>query len=152
MWYTLAMAHEHDETGHRAEQALIQARQSKAERVRARGENPFANDVGPKLPGGVTYDIKDVRALADGAREGGKYVEERVRALAAGKVIHVRGRLIALRSTGGLSFLPVRDTTGEIQLLVSEDKLGADYARLSDLDVGDIIEAEGALTASKRGE
>jgi len=146
------MPPEHDESGHRAEQALIQARQSKAERLRARKENPFANDVGPRLPGGKTLDIRDVRALAEGAREGGKYVEEKVRALATGQVFHVRGRVLALRSTGGLSFLPLRDTTGEIQLLVSEAKLGAEYERLADLDVGDIIEAEGTLTASKRGE
>jgi len=146
------MPAEHDESSHRAEQALIQARQTKAERIRARGENPFANDVGPKLPGGQTRDIRDVRALADGAREGGKYAEERVRALASDQVFHVRGRVIALRSTGGLSFLPLRDATGEIQLLVSEAKLGAEYERLADLDVGDIIEAEGTLTASKRGE
>ncbi|MFO0670768.1 MAG: OB-fold nucleic acid binding domain-containing protein [Polyangiaceae bacterium] len=49
-------------------------------------------------------------------------------------------------------FLRLRDRTGEIQLLVSEAVLGADYARLADLDVGDIVEAEGAITASKRGE
>jgi lysyl-tRNA synthetase class 2 len=146
------MSQEHDESSHRAEQALIQARQSKAERLRARGENPFANDVGPKLPGGKTYDIADVRALADDGREGGKYVEEKVRSLAKDREFHVRGRVIALRSTGGLSFLPLRDTTGEIQLLVSEAKLGAAYERMADLDVGDIIEAEGTLTASKRGE
>ena len=59
---------------------------------------------------------------------------------------------MALRSTGGLSFLRLRDRTGEIQLLVSEAALGADYARLADIDVGDIVEAEGTLTASKRGE
>jgi lysyl-tRNA synthetase class 2 len=46
----------------------------------------------------------------------------------------------------------VRDRTGEIQLLVSEAALGPAYDRLSELDVGDIIEAEGQLTASKRGE
>jgi lysyl-tRNA synthetase, class II len=138
--------------GHSAEQALIQARQSKAERIRARGENPFANDVRPKLPGGETLDIRAVRAVAEGAREGGKYVEEKVRAVAGDRLFHLRGRLMALRSTGGLSFLPLRDTTGEIQLLVSEAKLGAGYERLADLDVGDIIEAEGTLTASKRGE
>ncbi len=146
------MPQDHEEPGHRSEQALIQARQSKAERVRARGENPFANDVGPKLPGGRTYDIRDVRALAEGARDGGKYQEEKVRSIAGDKVFHVRGRLMALRSTGGLSFLPLRDTTGEIQLLISEAKLGTEYGRLADLDVGDVIEAEGTLTASKRGE
>src|SRR5262249_52556547 len=37
--------------------------------------------------------------------------------------------------------------------LVSEAALGADaYARLPEIDVGDIVEAEGTLTASKRGE
>jgi lysyl-tRNA synthetase class 2 len=138
--------------GKRAEQTLMDARQSKAERLRARGENPFANDVGPKLPGGETLDIGDVRALAESGREGGKYVEEKVRSLTGDRTFHVRGRLMALRSTGGLSFLPIRDTTGEIQLLVSEAKLGASYEHLADLDVGDIIEAEGTLTASKRGE
>jgi lysyl-tRNA synthetase class 2 len=134
-----------------SEQAIIEARQTKAARVRARGENPFANDVSPRL-GGETVDIADLRARVDGARVEGKYAEDRVRAIAGGQLFHVRGRLRALRSTGGLSFLPVRDRTGEIQLLVSEATLGKDYARLDDLDVGDIIEAEGTLTASKRGE
>jgi lysyl-tRNA synthetase, class II len=141
-----------DEPHGRAEQALIQARRSKAERVRARGENPFANDVRPRLPGSKTFDIAAVRAIADGARVDGKYSEEKVRDLAGEQRIHVRGRLLALRSTGGLSFLPIRDRTGEIQLLVSEKILGEDYPRLGELDVGDILEAEGMLTATKRGE
>jgi lysyl-tRNA synthetase class 2 len=140
-----------EESAHKAEQALIQTRQGKAQRIRDRGESPFANDVVPRQ-GGTTYDIGDVRALAEAARVDGKYAEDKVVAIAAGRVFHVRGRLIALRSTGGLSFLPLRDRTGEIQLLVSEAKLGADYAHLADLDVGDIVEAEGTLTASKRGE
>src|SRR6202042_3869533 len=91
-------------------------------------------------------------ALVLPARIDGKYTEDKVRAIAEGRVFHIRGRLIALRSTGGLSFLRLRDRTGEIQLLVSEAALGATYERLSELDVGDIVEAEGELTASKRGE
>jgi lysyl-tRNA synthetase class 2 len=135
-----------------SEQAIIQSRRTKAARVRARGENPFANDVSPRLVGGKTVDIADLRARVGDARRDGKYAEDRVRAITAGEVFHIRGRLRALRSTGGLTFLPVRDRTGEIQLLVSEASLGKDYERLLDLDVGDIIEAEGTLTASKRGE
>jgi lysyl-tRNA synthetase class 2 len=135
-----------------SEQALIEARRSKADRVRARHENPFANDVGPRLPGGKTYDIAVVRARAEGARTEGKYAEERVKELAGGETFHVRGRIIALRSTGGLSFVRLRDRTGELQLLVSQANLGADYEHLSELDVGDVVEAEGPLTASKRGE
>jgi lysyl-tRNA synthetase class 2 len=135
-----------------SEQAIIDARRGKAERVRASGENPFANDVRPET-GGRTCDVAEARAIADGARDAaGRYDEARVRELAAGAVLHVRGRILALRSTGGLSFLRLRDRTGEIQLLVSHAVLGEDYDRLGDLDVGDFVQAEGTLTASKRGE
>ena len=137
---------------HPAEQALIETRKAKARRVRERGENPFANDVGPRV-GGTTFDLAAVRALAASARDGaGKYTEAAVRDLAAGKILHVRGRVLALRSTGGLSFLRLRDRTGELQLLVSESVMGEEYTRLHDLDLGDVVEAEGTLTASKRGE
>ena len=133
---------------HSAEQALIDARRAKAARVRARGDNPFANDV----PADVA-DIAAVRARADGARdEAGRYAEEAVKSLVAGRTFTVLGRVVALRSTGGLSFLRLRDRTGEIQLLVSQATLGEGYAALDDLDVGDIVEAAGTLTASKRGE
>jgi lysyl-tRNA synthetase class 2 len=64
----------------------------------------------------------------------------------------LRGRVIAFRSAGGLSFLRIRDREAEIQLLVSEAAYGEDYPRLAEIDVGDIVEAEGELTASKRGE
>ncbi|MGH7272607.1 MAG: lysine--tRNA ligase [Polyangiaceae bacterium] len=145
-----------DGTGREAPQtsgdAIVAARRAKAENVRARGEQPFRNDVIPRH-GGRTVDIADARALAESARDAsGRYDEVRVRGAAAGAVVHVRGRVLALRSTGGLTFLRVRDRTGEIQLLVSERSLGAEYERLSDIDTGDIIEAEGPLTASKRGE
>src|ERR1700744_4795103 len=94
-----------DREGHSAEQAIIDARRSKAERVRARGENPFANDVVPRL-GGATTDVGAGGAAAAGARDGvGRYEEAKVRALAGDRVFHVRGRVVTLRSTGGLSFL-----------------------------------------------
>jgi lysyl-tRNA synthetase class 2 len=136
----------------KTEQSIIDARRTKAERMRGRGENPFANDVHPRL-GGQTRDVAEVRAIAEPARDpAGRYEEARVVALAGDKLLHIRGRVMVLRSTGGLSFLRLRDRTGEIQLLVSEATLGADYARLEDVDMGDVIEAEGRLTASKRGE
>src|ERR1019366_10539373 len=135
-----------------SEDAIIDARRAKAAALRARGETPFANDTAPRL-GGHTGDIGQARATADDARDAaGRYDESRVRALVGQEIFHVRGRVIALRSTGGLSFIRLRDRTGEIQLLVSEEALGAAYARLSEFDVGDVLEAEGELTASKRGE
>jgi lysyl-tRNA synthetase class 2 len=146
------MSDETDREGHSAEQAIIDARRAKAERVRARGDNPFANDVTPRL-GGKTRDVAEVRAAAETAQDAaGKYDEARVRALTGEATWHVRGRVVALRSTGGLSFLRVRDRTGEIQLLVSQAMLGGDYEKLAEIDVADVVEAEGTLTASKRGE
>jgi lysyl-tRNA synthetase class 2 len=139
------------ETAHSAEQALLDARRAKADAIRARGENPFANDV--EGWGGETGrdDIHDVRVSADDARDAeGKYVAERVEK--AGGTVHVAGRVVALRSTGGLSFVRLRDRTGEIQLMLDQSKLGAAYDRLADVDVGDILEALGGLTVSKRGE
>jgi lysyl-tRNA synthetase class 2 len=134
------------------EHAILAARRAKADRVRERGESPFANDVTPRL-GGRTCDVAAARSLADAARDtAGRYDEAAVRAAAGSALLHVRGRIVVMRSTGALSFLRLRDRTGEIQLLVSQAILGADYDRLADLDVGDIVEAEGVLTASKRGE
>jgi lysyl-tRNA synthetase class 2 len=135
-----------------AERAIVDARRAKADRMRGRGQRPFANDVAPRL-GGRTFDIAEARSVADAARDAaGHYDEARVRSLGDDALFHVRGRVVAFRSTGGLSFLRLRDRTGEIQLLVSQAVLGEDYERLVDLDVGDFVEAEGSLSASKRGE
>ena len=135
-----------------AEDALIAARRAKADRLRARGENPFANDVLPRS-GGTTVDISDLRGKAAAAAgDDGRFTEERVKEVATGALFHLRGRVVAFRSTGGLSFLRLRDRTGEVQLLVSEAAMGAGYEALDDIDMGDIVETEGTLTASKRGE
>ncbi|MCL2776716.1 MAG: lysine--tRNA ligase [Polyangiaceae bacterium] len=141
-----------DNAAHSAEAALIEARRTKADRLRKRGENPFANDVYP-THGGTTLDLADVRIHAAGARStDGQYSGDQVKEITRGKIYHVRGRVVAQRSTGGLSFLRLRDRTGEMQLLVAKATLGESYEHLSDIDLGDIVEAEGTLTASKRGE
>ena len=137
---------------HGAEQALIDARRAKAARIRERGENPYANDTVARLPNGRTCDLAEVRAAAKEAENGGRYDTAKVEALASGRSFHVHGRVVALRSTGALSFVRLRDRTGELQLLLSQEKMGVEYTRLEDLDIGDIVEAEGGLTASKRGE
>jgi hypothetical protein len=45
-----------------AEQAIIDSRRAKAKKVRDSGENPFANDVSPRLEGAQTEDIVALRA------------------------------------------------------------------------------------------
>ncbi len=138
---------------HTAEQNIIDGRKATAERARARKENPFANDVGPKAAGAKALDIGALRAEVKDARGAdGKYDEAKVKAASGASVFHVKGRLMRNAPTGGLTFLKVRDRTGELQLLASEASMGAEYTRLEDLDVGDIVEAEGTLVVSKRGE
>jgi lysyl-tRNA synthetase, class II len=134
---------------HRAEAAILEARRAKMRHIRDRGQNPFANDFA-KL--GPVDDVASIREKALAARNpsDAKYDPAKTDALAV--AAHVCGRVIALRSNGALSFVRVRDRTGEIQLLCDQSKLGDMYARLDDVDVGDILEARGALTASKRGE
>jgi lysyl-tRNA synthetase class 2 len=138
---------------HSSEQAILEARKAKAREVRGRKENPFANDVAT-WGGDVTReDVASARAAAKSALRDGKYAVDEVAALAKAKgAMHIAGRVVALRSTGGLSFIRLRDRTGEIQLMLDESTMSAIYDRLSDIDVGDIIEAKGMLTASKRGE
>ncbi|HEX7663870.1 MAG TPA: amino acid--tRNA ligase-related protein, partial [Polyangiaceae bacterium] len=134
-----------------AEENLLEARRGKAKRVRERGENPFANDVTAWAKD--RKDIAVVRGSANDAKAEGKYVQEKVDALAKtlGDV-NVTGRVVALRSTGALSFVRLRDRTGEIQIMLDQSIAGENYARLEDIDIGDIIQTVGALTASKRGE
>ena len=134
-----------------AEDTLVASRRAKAGKIRARGENPFANDAAPKTDGAAAVDIAELRSKATAGADG-KYAEDAVEEATKGDVFYLHGRVIAHRSTGGLSFLRLRDRTGEIQLLVSEAAMGAEYGKLEEIDLGDIVEAEGTLTVSKRGE
>jgi lysyl-tRNA synthetase class 2 len=128
------------------EGALIEARRAKAARMRARGENPFANDVvfEPALS-----DLGGVRRACDGARDAqGRYDPARIE-----PVLHrVAGRVLFARTMGGVSFLRIRDRTGELQLWCDQAQMGEAYARLEDVDLGDFVEASGKAMATRRGE
>ncbi len=134
-----------------SEEAMLAARRAKVDVIRARGEMPYANIVGPVEPAAI-LDVAAARALAEAAKtDGTRYDAARVKEYAGETRVHVKGRILALRSTGGLSFLRLRDRTGEIQLLLDE-AVCATYTDLELLDVGDFIQAEGPLMATKRGE
>ncbi len=69
------------------------------------------------------------------------------------QVHRVAGRVIARRVHGKLTFVVLKDATGEVQLFAQLDALGeASYAELGDLDLGDIIGAEGTAMRTRRGE
>ncbi|HTW19848.1 MAG TPA: lysine--tRNA ligase [Mycobacteriales bacterium] len=113
-------------------------RRAKLERLRAAGVDPY--------PVGVprTTAIADLRErFADLADD-----------TATGERVAVAGRVLLKRDGGKLCFATVRDGTGEVQVMLSLDRLGAerlaDWKR--DIDLGDHVGVEGEVISSRRGE
>jgi lysyl-tRNA synthetase class 2 len=154
---TAAMSEDSNQTANPAnaqalssERTLMDARRSKAAAMRRSGSNPFANDV---TRAGPLDDLAEVRrSVASALLPGGKYDATKVAQIAGERFVHTCGRVLVLRSTGKLTFAKLRSRTGEIQLMLDQAKLGTRYERLAEIDVGDFVEAFGALVASKRGE
>ncbi len=63
----------------------------------------------------------------------------------------VAGRVMLLRMLGKLTFATLQDGAGRIQVSFQRDKL-SDYAALKKVDLGDWLEAEGTLYATRTGE
>ena len=67
--------------------------------------------------------------------------------------VTVGGRMLLKRVMGKASFVNVADRTGQIQLFVQKDALGAElYEQFKTWDVGDILGASGVLFRTKTGE
>lgn len=79
----------------------------------------------------------------------------RSRVEAEGEVgrVTIAGRLLGKRGSGGMSFAPLQDASGQIQLVAQRDVLGESaYASFADLDRGDIVGARGPARKTRRGE
>jgi lysyl-tRNA synthetase class 2 len=137
------------------EEGILAARRGRAEAVRARGDNPFANDV----------DVADrvlVRELRDRFQSALREPASELRydpaavaaitAKAGDAPTHVLGRLVARRGFGKASFLRVRDLSGEIQVFAKQDVLGEGFRALDDIDVGDHVDVRGLVMVTKTGE
>ncbi len=116
---------------------LIAERRQKAERLRA-------DD-----PGAFPYAFRDSEPIelllsVYAGLEAGEETEQRHR---------VAGRIAARREAGKMAFLDLIDRTGKLQLHARVDVLGEDaFARITSLDVGDLIGVDGAALRSRRGE
>ncbi|MDH5737015.1 MAG: lysine--tRNA ligase [Gammaproteobacteria bacterium] len=65
----------------------------------------------------------------------------------------VAGRIILKRVMGKASFLTLQDVSGQIQLYVRQEDLGAEgYEAFKKFDMGDILGAEGVLMKTNKGE
>ncbi|HYH28281.1 MAG TPA: lysine--tRNA ligase [Actinomycetota bacterium] len=116
---------------------VLAVRRAKLERLRDRGIEPFA----------LRYD-RDSTAAELREKHG-----ELEPGTDTGTTVRIAGRIVGLRRIGQLTFAVLRDGTGDIQLMLSEDALGPDgYAMLDDLDMGDWIGAQGEVVTTRRGE
>ncbi|WP_436838441.1 bifunctional lysylphosphatidylglycerol synthetase/lysine--tRNA ligase LysX [Nocardia xishanensis] len=71
-----------------------------------------------------------------------------------GTTVRVCGRLLRIRDYGGVIFAVLRDWSGDIQLVIDRDRVGAERsAEFGEyFDLGDLIEVSGQIGLSRRGE
>jgi len=116
----------------------MRVRLAKLDRLRAAGVDPY--------PAGFprTTTIAGLRDKYAGLDPGA----------ATGHRVGVTGRVILNRPTGKLVFATIRDGTGDLQVMLSLDRIGAGglAAWKRDVDLGDHVGAEGEVITSRRGE
>jgi len=140
---------------------IMDERRGKANALRAAGSDPYRNDLGPAV------SLAEVRKRYEATKPApavpgpgttkppAEKAEKGEGITPIDGVIHrVAGRAIGKRGFGKTVFVPLRDTTGDLQLYLNVDHLAADdFAHvLPQLDAGDIVVAEGPEFWTKRGE
>src|SRR5439155_25112713 len=71
----------------------------------------------------------------------------------AGPVVKAAGRIMLKRDMGKLSFLTIRDESGDLQIAFDKKRLDEKAWQINELlDLGDQIVVEGALGTTKKGE
>jgi lysyl-tRNA synthetase class 2 len=133
---------------------IMEERRAKARALAAAGSHPYRNDLGPELT------LVEVRARYEATRppppdptapktKGGPGIEP-----IDGTTLRVAGRVMAKRGMGKTVFAPIRDVSGDLQLFLNVDHLAAEdfTGILPQLDVGDIVVAEGPAFWTRTGE
>ena len=71
---------------------------------------------------------------------------------ATGDRVGVTGRVMLYRNGGKLCFATIRDGTGDIQVMISLDRVGADAlaAWKQDVDLGDHVGVQGEVITSRQ--
>ena len=68
-------------------------------------------------------------------------------------IVKIGGRVVAKRGQGKIMFVVLRDPTGDMQLFCRINDMPADaWELLGELDLGDIVGAEGVVVRTKRGQ
>ncbi|WP_203978078.1 bifunctional lysylphosphatidylglycerol synthetase/lysine--tRNA ligase LysX [Planotetraspora silvatica] len=116
----------------------MRVRRDKLDRLRAQGIDPYPVTF-PR-----TTTIAEVRE---------KYADLGAGA-ATGDRVGVTGRVMLSRVGGKLCFATIRDGSGDLQVMVSLDRVGEESlaAWKRDVDLGDHVGIEGEVVTSRRGE
>jgi lysyl-tRNA synthetase class 2 len=121
------------------EALAIDERRAKADRLRARGENPYPHDYPDRTLIAVLEQAHDPRALGPG-----EHPELRHR---------IAGRVVAKRGHGKTLFLDVRDVSGWLQVVARSEEGDAELlSRIEELDMGDLVGIEGHVYVTPRGQ
>jgi lysyl-tRNA synthetase class 2 len=116
----------------------MQVRLAKLDAIRAAGADPY--------PAGYprTATIADLRRQFGHLEPGA----------ATGERAGIAGRVMLYRTSGKLCFATVRDGTGDLQVMISLDRVGEDAlaAWKADVDLGDHVGVTGEVITSRRGE
>ena len=90
-------------------------------------------------PYGYRYDHEDLKKVRAEFEEG--------------KTVRVAGRLLMIRRMGKMNFTTMNDGTDKFQLIFKRDELSETaFAAFKQLNLGDIIGAEGTLFTTQKGE
>ena len=125
------------DVGERDANELIRQRHDKLETLRQRGVDPF----GARYP--VTHWAGPLHA---------RFAQATDDELKAVGPVSLAGRVVALRHHGKTCFAHLMDQSGRLQLYARADQLGEDFARFTELDVGDFIGVTGDLMRTRTGE
>ncbi len=119
---------------------LVQVRIDKAEKIRAVGLDPYANDFRPEVTAAELHSAYGTLEADDLARI---------------TTVHtVAGRVMTMRQMGKASFITLRDASSrDIQVYVKLDRVGESaYQLLKLTDLGDIVGVAGTPMKTKTGE
>ncbi len=113
-----------------------QERRDKLQRLRALGVDPYGQRTAGIAPLSAVKSSYKPEMGHDG-----------------GPVVTVAGRIMLKRDMGKLSFLTLRDETGDLQVALDKKRLSEQAWQINELlDLGDQITVEGPLGTTKKGE